>query len=74
MYIYVPYVCILEFHAYIESMLEFRACILHLLYILSLETFLYCFAAYWSPFVTNMFKRFKNLFFVCLFCLNTLLF
>ena len=32
---------ILEFCVYIESMLEFHACILYLSYILSLETFLY---------------------------------
>ena len=32
-YMCVLYVCILEFHAYIESMLEFHACILYLLYI-----------------------------------------
>ena len=41
----VLYVCILEFHAYIESMLEFCACTLYLLYILSLKTFLYCFGS-----------------------------
>ena len=35
-YICVLYVCMLEFHAYIESMLEFHACILYLSYILSL--------------------------------------
>ena len=73
MYIYiyvcvcVLYVCILEFRAYNESLLEFYVCILYLLYILSLETFLITLAAYWSPFVTDMFKQVINLFFVCLF-------
>ena len=37
MYMYVLYVCILEFCAYIESMLEFCACILYILYIYSSE-------------------------------------
>ena len=63
-YVCVLYVCILEFHAYIELMLEFRAYILYLLYILSLETFLYHFAAYWSPFVTI----YKSVFCCCCCC------
>ena len=41
----VLYVCILEFCAYNESLLEFYACILYLSYILPLETLLYCFGS-----------------------------
>ena len=59
----VPYVCILQFRAYIESMLEFPAyCIYHIYYFW--KHFFIALAAYWSPFVTNMLKRFINLFFV----------
>ena len=39
------YVCILEFRASNESLLEFYACILYLSYILSLKTFLYRFGS-----------------------------
>ena len=37
-----------------------RACKMYYLW----KHFFIALAAYWSPFVTNMFKRFKNLFFV----------
>ena len=60
----VLYVCILEFRASNESLLEFYACILYLSYILSLKHFFITLAAYWSPFVTDIFKRFIYLFFV----------
>ena len=61
----VQYVCMLEFHAYIESLLEFRACILLLSYIYYLwKHFFIALQAYWSPLVTNMFRRFINLLFV----------
>ena len=62
------YVCMLEFHIYIESMLEFCACILYLSCIIFGKHFFIALAVYWPPFVTNMFKQFINLFYCCCCC------
>ena len=69
-YICVLNVCMLEFHTYIESMLEFRACILYLSCITFGKHFFIALAVYWPPFVTNTFKQFINLF-CCCCCLQT---
>ena len=52
----VLYVCILEFLASNESLLEFYACIFYLSYILPLKHFFIALAAYWLRFVTDVFK------------------
>ena len=59
-YVCYMYVCMLEIHAYIESMLEFHACILYLSYILSLVNIFLLLWQYIGHLLVTFFKARKT--------------